>query len=60
MIHASSRRQKMRFVLGMIEIAGVGFSLGIISAQGVTVLAIVALLATTSVSVATLFIFRHD
>ncbi len=60
MNRASAGRQRLRFAIGMIQIAGVGFSLGIIWVQGLTVLAILALVATTSLSVASLCIFRHD
>lgn len=57
---ASARRQRLRFAIGMIEIAGVGFSLGIIAAQGLTFLAVIALVATTALSIASLYVFRHD
>jgi hypothetical protein len=60
MIRATARRQRLRFTIGMIEIAGVGLTLGIIWVQGLTILAIIALAATTAVSVASLYLFRHD
>jgi hypothetical protein len=60
MIRTTARRQRLRFTVGMIEIAGVGLSLGIIWVQGLTTLAVIALVATTALSVANLFLFRHD
>jgi hypothetical protein len=35
-----SASPKLRFVIGMLQIAGVGFSLGIIVTQGLTTLAV--------------------
>jgi hypothetical protein len=60
MSRATRRRQRLRFTIGMIEIAGVGFSLGIISYQGLTMLAVIALVATTALSISSMFLFRHD
>jgi hypothetical protein len=60
MILNNARRQRWRFAIGMIEIAGVGFSLGIIWIQGLTLLALVALAATTALSLVSLYVFRHD
>ena len=56
----SARRQRLRFAIAMVEIAGVGFSLGIIWVQGLTIPALVALATTTAVSISSLYAFRHD
>jgi hypothetical protein len=60
MIRTSAHRQLLRLAIGMIEIAGVGFSLGIIWVQGLTILAVLALAATTALSIGSLYAFRRD
>ncbi len=56
----SSAPSKFRFVMGMMQIAGVGFSLGIIVIQGLTGLAIAAVIATTLLTLLSLFLFRRS
>lgn len=50
-------RLKLRFVLGMVQIAGVGFSLGLLYSSGLTALALGAVLGTCLLTAASLLLF---
>ena len=54
---ASPVRQKLRFVLGMAQIAGVGLSLGLLVSSGLTPLALGAVMATCLVTAASVLLF---
>jgi hypothetical protein len=59
-VRAQLRMQKWRFALGMLQIAGVGLSMGIISRQGLSALAMLFVIATTLIAVVSNIIFRRD
>jgi hypothetical protein len=44
------RRSRTRFVLGMLQIAGVGLSLGLIIAGGINPLSVAAVVVTTAIA----------
>jgi len=52
------RSAKLRFALGMLQIAGVGMSLGIISEQGLTGLALAFVVGTTLIAIISSLLFR--
>jgi len=56
---ASPLRQKLRFVLGMAQIAGVGLSLGLLVSSGLTPLAVGAVLGTCLLTAASLLLFAR-
>jgi hypothetical protein len=45
------RNKRIQFALGMVQIAGVGFSMGIISRQGFSMLAMLFVIATTALAI---------
>lgn len=54
---SSSPRLKLRFVLGMAQIAGVGLSLGLLLSSGLTPLALGAVLGTCLLTLTSLLLF---
>jgi len=55
---SSSPRLKLRFVLGMAQIAGAGLSLGLLVFSGLTPLALGAVVATCLLTGVSLLLFR--
>jgi hypothetical protein len=57
---SEARASKCRFALGMLQIAGVGMSLGIMSRQGLTALAMAFIVGTTLIAVISALLFRSE